>query len=170
MYISVISVKPIEEYQKEMQVKQAEMEKEMQAHAGQQAPIDDKILRDYFAKNNITPQKTASGLYYTITKEGTGEKAKSGQKVSMSYLGKTLDGKKFDANVDENFHNIKPFSFTLGVGQVIKGWDEGVALLSKGGKATFYIPSSLAYGPQAMGAAIPANSNLIFDVEVLDIN
>ncbi len=134
-----------------------------------QAKQDDKSLTDYFKKNKIKPTKTPSGMYYLITKKGTGEHAKVGQKVSMSYLGKFLDGKKFDANVDDNFKNIRPFAFTLGVGQVIKGWDEGVQLLSPGTRASLFIPSGLGYGPGGRGP-IPPNTPMVFDVEVLSVD
>ncbi len=87
----------------------------------------------------------------------------------MNYIGKTLNGNVFDKNVDSAFNNIRPFSFALGTGKVIKGWDEGIALLNKGSKATFYIPSALAYGPQAPSRAIGANAVLLFDVELTDI-
>jgi FKBP-type peptidyl-prolyl cis-trans isomerase len=133
-----------------------------------QAKKDDKILTDYFKKNKIKPLKTASGLYYTIKKKGTGPNAKPRQTVSMNYLGKFLDGNKFDANVDDKFNNIRPFSFTLGVGQVIKGWDEGVQLLNNGSRATLYIPSDLAYGPSGRGP-IPPSAVLVFEVGVLSI-
>ena len=134
----------------------------------EQKAKDDKILKEYFTKNKIKANKTPSGLYYVITKKGTGENAKPGQMISMSYFGKFLDGKKFDANVDENFKNIRPFSFALGQGQVIAGWDEGVQLLNTGAKATLYLPSVIAYGPGGRGP-IPPNSVLVFDVEVLGI-
>src|SRR5262249_31786938 len=145
----------------------------MQEKAAAQMPIDDKILQDYFAKNSITAQKTASGLYYTVSKPGSGSNAKPGQLVSMYYIGKTLEGKQFDANVDDGFQLLKGrevFTFPLGRGQVIKGWDEGVALLNKGAKATLYIPSPMGYGPDgAGGGAIPPNAILVFNVQVLDI-
>lgn len=134
-----------------------------------QSAIDDKILTDYFAKNNIKATKTSSGLYYTITKKGNGVNAKPGQKVNMKYLGKFLDGKKFDANVDDNFNMTHPLAFTLGVGQVIRGWDEGVQLLNPGCRASLYIPSGLAYGPNGRGP-IPGNSILVFDVELVSID
>ena len=86
----------------------------------------------------------------------------------MKYLGTFLDGKKFDGNVDDNFNSTRPFPFTLGIGQVIKGWDEGVQLLNPGCRATLYLPSGLAYGERAMGP-IPANSILVFDVELLSV-
>jgi FKBP-type peptidyl-prolyl cis-trans isomerase len=140
------------------------------ARAEKRKAQEDQMLQDYFAKNNIKATKTPSGLYYTIQKEGTGEKAKPGQKVSMGYIGKTLEGKVFDRNVDDNFQpKGSPFTFTLGAGQVIKGWDEGIALLKKGSKATLYIPSGMAYGERGAGGAIPADAILIFDVEVLGI-
>jgi len=142
------------------------------AFAQDQKAIDDKILTEYFTKNHIKATKTPSGLYYTIVKKGSGENAKAGQQVAMNYLGKFLDGKQFDANVDENYKPVNgrtAFSFTLGVGQVIKGWDEGVQLLNPGCRAVLYIPSGLAYGPSGRGP-IAANSILVFNVELLSIN
>jgi len=145
------------------------------AHTGfaqDQKAIDEKILTEYFAKNNIKATRTASGLYYSISVKGSGPNAKAGQQVSMNYIGKFLDGRKFDGNVDDNFqpaNGRQPFTFTLGAGQVIKGWDEGVQLLNKGCRGTLYIPCGLAYGPNGRGP-IPANSVLLFDVEVLSAN
>jgi FKBP-type peptidyl-prolyl cis-trans isomerase FkpA len=149
-------------------VSKEEKAKEDEKKSASQKGIDDKILQDYFAKNNLKPTKTASGMYYSIEKEGTGENAKKGQDVTVNYTGKTLDGKTFDSNVDSNFHHVQPFNFPLGEGHVIKGWDEGVALLKKGSQATLYIPSPLAYGARQQGP-IPANGILIFTVEVTDI-
>lgn len=131
--------------------------------------IDEKVLQDYFKANNVKPLKTESGLYYLIHKNGTGENAKSGQMVTVNYTGKTTDGNTFDSNVDSAFHHVQPFNFQLGRGSVIKGWDEGVALMNKGAKATLYIPSRYAYGPQSPSPAIPANAVLVFDIEVTDI-
>jgi FKBP-type peptidyl-prolyl cis-trans isomerase len=82
----------------------------------------------------------------------------------VHYTGTLLNGTKFDSSRDRN----QPFEFTLGQGQVIKGWDEGIALMNVGGKATLVIPSNIAYGQQAQGA-IPAYSTLVFDVELLDV-
>lgn len=147
---------------------QDQMKKEQDEMAAKQKGIDDKLIQEYLEKNKIKATKTESGLYYTITKQGTGEQAKKGQTVTVNYTGKTLDGKTFDSNVDSAFNHVQPFSFGLGQSQVIRGWDEGVALLKKGSKATFYIPSTLAYGSQGTGP-IKANSILMFDVEVTDI-
>src|SRR5690606_5379895 len=123
-----------------------------------QVGIDDKKLQEYFAQNNINAQKTESGLYYVIEKEGSGPTASAGQDVTVNYTGKTMDGKTFDSNVDPQFQHVEPFTFKLGQGQVIRGWDEGVALLKKGSKAKLYIPSPLAYGTQDRSPSIPPNS------------
>ncbi|MBS1645669.1 MAG: FKBP-type peptidyl-prolyl cis-trans isomerase [Bacteroidetes bacterium] len=146
-----------------------QMKKEQEAAAGKQVAIDEQIIKDYIAKNNIKAERTASGLYYIIEKLGTGPKANQGDSVSMNYTGTTLDGTKFDSNVDPAFHHVEPFWFNLGIGQVIKGWDEGIALMPKGSKGKLIIPSTLAYGPQSPTPAIPANSVLVFDVEVKDV-
>jgi FKBP-type peptidyl-prolyl cis-trans isomerase len=149
---------------------QEQMQKDQQEHEGKQKATDDKLLQEYFKKNNIKDvKKTASGLYYKITAPGTGEFPKNGQNVTVNYTGKTTDGNAFDSNVDPKFQHVQPFSFPLGQGRVIKGWDEGVALIKKGGKATLYIPSGLAYGERSPSPSIPADAILIFDVEVTDV-
>ena len=134
-----------------------------------EAQKEDAALQAYFKEHNIkNPQKTASGLYYVVHQAGTGASPKAGDKVTVNYTGMDLNGKKFDSNIDSAFHHVEPFQFTLGSHQVIKGWDEGVALLKKGSKATFYIPSPLAYGERgAGGGQIPPNSILIFDIELI---
>jgi FKBP-type peptidyl-prolyl cis-trans isomerase len=147
---------------------EAEDKKFMEEKAAKQKGIDDAVLQEYFKANNITPQKTASGLYYTVSREGTGELGKAGNMYSVNYTGKLLNGKAFDSNTDTAFHHTEPLNIEIGKGRVIRGWDEGLLLLKKGAKATLYIPSTLAYGPQEQ-RNIPANSVLVFDVEVLDI-
>jgi len=107
---------------------------------------------------------TKSGLQYTITQKGNGKKAVAGDKVVVHYTGKLTNDTIFDSSVKRN----EPFTFKLGAGQVIKGWDEGIALLQVGDKATFRIPAELGYGSTANGK-IPANSVLVFDVELLDV-
>lgn len=125
--------------------------------------IDAKIIEDHLAENNIEAISTEDGMYYVITQEGNGEKPETGNSVVVNYTGKLLDGTVFDSNNKGNF------SFPLGQGRVIKGWDLGIALLTKGAKATLYIPSGLAYGARGAGAQIGPNSVLIFDVELVDI-
>ena len=114
-------------------------------------------------KRDIGMEFTSSVLGYKITEEGEGESPQSGQKVTVHYTGTLEDGKKFDSSLDRN----QPFTFTLGVGQVIKGWDEGVALLKKGSKAVLKIPSDLGYGPRGAGGVIPPNATLYFEVELI---
>jgi FKBP-type peptidyl-prolyl cis-trans isomerase FkpA len=108
---------------------------------------------------------TDSGLKYEELKEGTGVAAKKGDKVEVHYTGWLKDGKKFDSSVDRG----QPFSFTLGAGMVIKGWDEGVQGIKVGGKRKLYIPPDLGYGQKGAGGVIPANADLIFEVELLKI-
>lgn len=148
---------------------QEQLKKEQEEKSAKQKTIDEQLLQDYFSKNNLQPKKTASGLYYVITAEGSGETARSGQTVTANYTGRTMDGNAFDSNLDPKFNHVQPFNFTLGQRQVIAGWDEGFGLLKKGGKATLYIPSGLAYGERSPSPQIPANAILIFDVELVDI-
>jgi peptidyl-prolyl cis-trans isomerase B (cyclophilin B) len=106
---------------------------------------------------------TASGLKYIVIKKGNGVKPKAGSTIKVHYTGKFLDGKVFDSSVQRN----EPFSFAVGTGQVIKGWDEGLLLMSKGEKCVFIIPPQLGYGAGGAGP-IPPNSTLIFEVELID--
>src|SRR6266852_8397658 len=109
--------------------------------------------------------KTDSGLQYVELKEGDGAAAKKDDTVEVHYTGWLKDGKKFDSSVDRK----QPFSFKLGVGKVIKGWDEGVAGMKVGGKRKLIIPSELGYGKTGAGKDIPPDSELIFEVELLKI-
>ena len=109
-------------------------------------------------------KKTKSGLFYNIIKEGLGPTPIKGSKVSVHYGGKLIDGTVFDSSYQRN----KPIEFSLGIGKVIQGWDEGIKLMNKGASALFVIPSHLAYGKQGAGGVIPPNSTLIFEVELID--
>lgn len=109
--------------------------------------------------------KTDSGLRYQIIQSGDGKKAQTNTTVSVHYKGQLSDGTVFDSSYKRN----QPIDFTLGVGQVIPGWDEGIALLKVGDKARFVIPSHLAYGSRGAGGVIPPNANLIFDVELVGV-
>ena len=113
----------------------------------------------------VKTTKTPSGLEYIDIVEGTGASPKTGQRVTVHYTGKLKDGTKFDSSVDRG----QPFQFIIGVGQVIKGWDEGVATMKVGGKRTLIIPSKLGYGERGAGNVIPPNAELHFDVELLGL-
>ena len=107
--------------------------------------------------------KTSSGLLYKFEKENNSHKPSNGNKVKVHYKGMLLDGTVFDSSFKRN----QPIEFTLGVGQVIKGWDEGISLLGIGDKASFIIPSHLAYGSSGAGGVIPPNATLVFEVELI---
>ena len=144
--------------QKTVQQNQKEMQKE-QAKLGEGAK-----LKKYIEANHITVVPTASGLYYIEIEKGAGAKAEAGKKVKVHYTGTLLDGTKFDSSIDRG----EPFSFVLGQGQVIQGWDEGIAMMNVGGKAKLIIPSTSAYGDRDMGTITPY-SPLVFDVELIEV-
>ncbi|HCV42004.1 MAG TPA: peptidylprolyl isomerase [Bacteroidetes bacterium] len=108
---------------------------------------------------------TSSGLKYIDTVVGTGDSPKQGSTVTVHYTGYLTDGKKFDSSVDRK----EPFQFVIGVGGVIKGWDEGVASMKAGGKRKLIIPPQLGYGARGAGNLIPPNAELVFDVELIKV-
>ena len=109
--------------------------------------------------------KTTSGLEYIEIQAGTGTQAVAGKTVSVHYTGKFQNGKVFDSSVSRG----EPITFQLGAGRVIKGWDEGIALMKVGGKAQLIIPPNLGYGERGAGGVIPPNATLVFDVELVDV-
>lgn len=110
-------------------------------------------------------ERTESGLFYKITHKGNGKKAQVGKNVAVHYTGMLLDKTIFDSSYRRN----QPLNFTIGKGQVIEGWDEGILLLEEGDKARLVIPSDLAYGSRGAGGVIPPNAPLIFDVELVKV-
>lgn len=136
---------------------QIRLEKEAEKKAKEAAEANKKLMEGATI--------TESGLGYIMVKEGSGVQAEKGKTVSVHYTGKLTDGTKFDSSLDRN----QPIEFVLGEGRVIKGWDEGISYLKVGGKATFIIPSDLAYGERGAGGVIPPNATLIFEVELVDV-
>lgn len=159
----------------EMEAKTSEFYKA----AAEKARKDEVVkIEKYIADKKLKMTKTPSGLNYVVTKEGTGEKPAVGDSVEVIYTMHLRSGKVFDTSIksvaeEAKIYNAsrdyKPLRIAVGVGAVIPGWDEGLQLLSKGSKATFVVPSSLAYGEQGAGSAIPPFTTLIFDVELVNV-
>lgn len=129
--------------------------------AAQQNKIDQELITEHITANNLETKQTESGIHYIIEKEGKGDHPNIDSKVTVHYHGTLLDGTVFDSSVDRGE------TISFGLRQVIPGWQEAIPLLKKGGKGKFIIPSSLAYGDRSQGK-IPANSVLVFDVELFD--
>jgi len=133
-----------------------------------QKGVDAKTIADYVAKNNLSAQKTPTGLHYIVTQPGAGAAPQAGDVVKVKYTGRLLDGKVFDSS-NNNPQTAAGVDFQLGRGMVIPGWEEGVMKLRKGGKGTLIIPSALAYGTEGAGGVIPPNTVILFDVELVDV-
>ena len=152
------TMKVVESYRsKEILKKRADQQNEL-------SKKDSLALND-FIKTLKDVKQTASGLRYVIEKSNSGKQPKSGDKITVKYKGMLLNGEVFDATKE----GAEPFQFTVGLGQVIKGWDEGLLLMHEGEKFKFIIPSNLAYGEGGSGP-IPPLSTLIFDVELVKVN
>lgn len=171
--VKLVSIKPkaeVDAEEQKAQEAQREAMEKAKENAAAQAVIDDSLIVAYMKAKGVTGyKKTASGLYYVVTKPGEGPNVTVGQKATVNYSGRNINDEAFDSNVDPAFNHVSPFEFPVGQHQVIAGWDEGVALMNKGEKATFYIPSGLAYGPNARAEKIPANAVLIFDIELVSM-
>jgi FKBP-type peptidyl-prolyl cis-trans isomerase len=141
-------------------------EKKMNKKATSSAEADIVAKETKLTKNKGEMIMTKSGLQYQVLTVGSGTEAKSGDNVSVHYTGWLIDGTKFDSSVDRN----QPFDFTVGVGQVIKGWDEGVTGMKVGEERMLIIPPELGYGTRGAGGVIPPNATLKFKVELLKIN
>lgn len=148
---------------------QQALEAMMKKRQEEQVRKDEEAIKKFLADKGITnAQRTKSGLYYTIDKEGTGAQPKKGDEVQTHYTGSIVPTeKKFDSSLDPG--RGEPLKFFCGMGQMIPGFDEGVMLMKQGGKATFYLPSALAYGSQSPSPDIPANSILRFEVELVSV-
>ncbi|GAB4211341.1 MAG: FKBP-type peptidyl-prolyl cis-trans isomerase [Synechococcales cyanobacterium] len=128
--------------------------------------ISPAVANPMTSANDETVLTTASGLQYVELVEGQGASPKPGQRVTVHYTGTLESGKKFDSSRDRG----QPFQFQIGVGQVIKGWDEGLSTMKVGGRRKLIIPPDLGYGARGAGGVIPPNATLIFDVELLGVS
>lgn len=147
-------------------LKRLDEEKETKAYAVRES----KEVEAFLGKKLTGLQRTPSGAYVEILTPGTGELIQSGNFVSVNYTGSTFEGKVFDSNIDSTFKHMEPLRFSVGVGQMIKGFDEAMPFMRKGGKAKVYIPSTLGYGAAPPpGAPIKPYEHLIFDFTVLDV-
>ncbi|MBU1718164.1 MAG: FKBP-type peptidyl-prolyl cis-trans isomerase [Bacteroidetes bacterium] len=156
-------------------------QEKMKAYEEQKKTLEEtekNNLVEYLKNNNINVKPTESGLYFISKVKGTGKKPKDGSKVRVNYTGKLLNGKVFDtsypdiAKANDVYYPQReyiPLEFPINRGQVIKGWDEGIMMLNEGGKATLIIPSQLAYGERQAGELITPYSNLVFEVELVEV-
>ena len=157
--LKIMDVLPSDELAQADQIKEISLETER----------ENSSIASYLSDKKVTAQKTPKGVYVDVKTPGDGAAVDSGKYVSIAYTGKLFptdkvkEEKEFESNVGK-----QPFQFTINTGAVIQGWDDGLKLLKKGGKATFYIPATLAYGQQVGPGGKPFE-NLIFDVEVLDV-
>ncbi|MCP3929450.1 MAG: FKBP-type peptidyl-prolyl cis-trans isomerase [Bacteroidetes bacterium] len=167
--VVMLDIKTEAEFQAENDAEQAEMMKKRDALMAREEGIREQLMEslDLFKAGKLGSElkTTPSGLQYLIYEQGTGKKAESGKNVSVLYYGILPDGTMFD----NSLRTGGPFSFLLGRGAVIPGWDEGLALLNEGGKAVLFIPPGLAYGEQGSPPVIPANSDLVFYVELEEV-
>lgn len=172
--VKLLKVTSKEDAMKEQQKRMEEQRVMMELRKNEEG----KTLTNYLETNKITTAPTASGLIYVESKKGNGKKPSAGSMVKVNYTGMLLDGTIFDTSVEatakaaglyDERRPYEPFEFALGTGQVIPGWDEGIALMSAGSKGKLIIPSSLAYGEQG-GGPIPPFSSLVFEVELVSFS
>lgn len=142
-----------------------ELQKKQQEQAAAMAAVNEKAGQDFLLENGkrVEVKTTPSGLQYEVLKEGDGAQPTAGDRVTVHYTGKLIDGTVFDSSVDRG----EPATF--GVTQVIPGWVEALQLMKTGAKWRLFIPSALAYGPQGAGGVIGPNQTLIFDVELISV-
>jgi len=159
------------------QVFQGRVSEYFKGEAAKLKGLEPGKISKYIADNNLKATKTATGLQYEITKQGSGPKIAKGDTAVVNYTGKLVNGKVFDTSIKEVAQKNKtydamrpyqPIRIAVGAGAVIPGWDEGLQLLNKGSKVTMLIPSSLAYGEQGLGP-VPPYAPIVFDVELVDI-
>lgn len=140
--------------------------KMMAERTKEQLQGESKAIEAYMTKNNLKGEQTPGGMYVVIEEPGTGKQPQKGNTVKVNYSGTLLDGTPFDSSLNPG---REPFEFQLGIGQVIRGWDEGIPYFREGGKGKLIIPSAMGYGEQGSGGKIPPNSPLVFDIQLLEV-
>ena len=150
---------------KDMGAFQTDVQAEMDVQKEREIAVLDKYLKS----KGINAVKTPKGVFVEIINPGTGVKPDSGKQVSIMYTGTTMEGKKFDSNIDTSFGHTEPLQFVIGQMGMIAGFEEAAKMLMKGGKAKAYIPSMLGYGMQGRPPAIMPYDNLIFEMELIDV-
>jgi FKBP-type peptidyl-prolyl cis-trans isomerase len=167
-----------DEFKKNLAQQHKAMIEKQKEETARQLPKDIEIINKYLTEKHLDALSTQSGLRYMIDKPGKGGSPKAGNIVKVNYVGKTLEGQIFDTNIAEiaqknNMYDARrpyePLEFKIGEGGIIPGFEEGIKLLKKHAKAHLFIPSVLAYGPHQIGKYIMPNSNLIFEIELVDI-
>jgi len=152
-YVKLHNVQTLEELQQEEAEKKAQAEKN-----------EKQIIANYIQENHIAIEPSSTGVYFILRKQGHGKKAEIGKMVKVHYIGKFLDGTKFDSSYDRD----QPARFQLGMGNVIDGWDEAIQKMHVGDEATLIIPSSMGY--KTGRAQIPPYTPLLFEVKLIDVN
>lgn len=156
-----------------------ELQQENIVKAAEAKEVEKEAIAKYLEENKLKAEQTESGLYFIETKKGSGKPAERGQTVKVNYIGKRLDGKLFDTNIEEIAkandmympqRPYEPMEVSAGVGQMIRGFDEALTMMTKGSKALLIIPFELAYGERAVSEDIPAYSTLVFEVEMVEID
>jgi FKBP-type peptidyl-prolyl cis-trans isomerase FkpA len=147
-----------------VKMKKIQSQKDFQAEMLNKKNNEGKFIEEYVAKNLKGASKSEDGIYAAPSKVGTGASPAKGDTVVVNYVGKFLDGKVFDKNPAG-----QPFSFPIGMGYVIPGWDKALLSMKVGGKSTFVIPSAAAYGDQGAGGVIPPSTPLVFEIELVEV-
>lgn len=147
-----------------VKMRKVQTQEEFQKEIADKKANEGKYIEDYVNKSLKGAVKTPEGLYYSEKTAGNGATPAKGDTVVVSYVGKFLDGKEFDKS-----ELGQPFSFPVGMGYVIPGWDKALMMMKPGSKRTFVIPSTLAYGEQGAGGVIPPNTPLVFDIELVSV-
>jgi len=159
--VELVSIRSADEFRKE----QDKMKRQREKEAAQTEDKERQMIKQYLSEQGLQGAPSVTGLYYIETEAGTGAQAIAGKKVKVEYTGTLFDGNTFDASSNRG----EPYGFTLGQGEVIKGWDEGIARMKVGGKAILIVPSWLAYGKRGAGQDIGPDTPLRFDVELVEV-